>query len=171
MEANKFNRLLRNIKDERSFGALYDFYYKRIVYHLKNRFGKEAAEDAAQKFFIKLLTDDKTYMYIERPTTWVYRCCENLAIDTAEQNNKTLSLDDSIECPQTTVEMEYFGVSDGAFDKAIKGLDETSRKLIYLHYWEGYSLRETAEILGLGHAAVRKRHGRIKAKLRNLLRS
>ena len=67
--------------------------------------------------------------------------------------------------------MENFGINDGAFDRAIKGLDETSRKLIYLHYWEGYSLRETAEILGIDYAAIRKRHGRIKAKLRNLLRS
>ena len=50
----RFNKLLKKIEtDEKAFDELYDFYYKRIIFHLKGRFGEELSEDVAQEFFIK----------------------------------------------------------------------------------------------------------------------
>lgn len=38
--------------------------------------------------------------------------------------------------------------------------DDMTKEIIYLHYWEGYSLKEIAVITGLSAVNVRKKHSR-----------
>ena len=48
-------------------------------------------------------------------------------------------------------------------------LDDITRKIIVLHYWEGYSFEEISEILSINYDAIRQRHKRIKEKLKDIL--
>lgn len=49
------------------------------------------------------------------------------------------------------------------------GLPETYRVPLYLYYYEGYSLSEVGELLGLKAATVETRLGRARAKLKTML--
>ena len=50
--------------------------------------------------------------------------------------------------------------------EAIMALDPKYRSVIYLHYYEGYSCRELAKLIGLSESAVRMRAKRAREILR-----
>lgn len=80
MESRKFNQLLKNIHSEKSFDALYDYFYRRIVFHLKYIYGENFAQEVAQDFFLQLINKETDKLgYIEFPASWIYKCCENIA--------------------------------------------------------------------------------------------
>lgn len=49
---------------------------------------------------------------------------------------------------------------------ALRILTETDQEIIRLHYWEGFTLAEIAELLGAREGTVRSRHARARARLR-----
>lgn len=53
--------------------------------------------------------------------------------------------------------------------EAIRLLDGTDQEIIRLVYWDGFSLAEAAEHLGIRPATVRSRHARARARLRDVL--
>jgi len=98
METRKFNRLLKSIAtNEQSFNELYEYYGRRIVFHLIINYGRELAEDVVHDFFLKLITNDKEFEYIEKPTSWVYTCCENMAKTKIRFDSKYEPLYDNTE--------------------------------------------------------------------------
>ena len=165
MEKRRFNRLLKKIKrDEKAFDAIYDFYYKRIVYHLSRNYGKELAEDIAHEFFLKLIKNDKEYGQIAKPTSWVYKCCDNLAKTELRKTHCNIAIDES-----ERVVVDLTTETDNEISDVLADLDEVSVKIIHLHYWEGYAFNEIAEILGISYSSVRQRHKRVKQHLKNIL--
>lgn len=52
---------------------------------------------------------------------------------------------------------------------ALRALDEGTRLCVELHYVEGYSVKETAKLLGIGESAAKLRLHRGRKKLRALL--
>ena len=167
MEAKEFNHLLQKTHiDEKSFNKLYNFYYNRIVRHLLGRFGKEIAEDAAHTFFINLLKSDKKYEFIRKPTTWVYTCCDNLAKTMVSKKKKETPL--LLDVESKPLHLIDENLADIGI--AVEKLDDVSKQIIYLYYWEGYSLEEISEILNISYTAIRKRHSQIKVKIKNFLK-
>lgn len=80
METKEFNRLIGDIKDAQSFDILYNYYYKKIVLRLKYIYGESLAQEVAQDFFMGLINKNgEGWGNIGYPTSWVYKCCENLA--------------------------------------------------------------------------------------------
>ena len=57
----------------------------------------------------------------------------------------------------------------GALFQAVMDLPEKYRVPLYLYYYEGYSLSEVGELLGLKVATVETRLGRARAKLKTML--
>ena len=165
MEAKEFNNYLRDLKvDGRAFDALYDFYYARIIRHLTGDFGKEIAEDVAHDFFVKLITSERQE-YIRKPTTWVYTCCDNMAKTLVHKLNREVSQSEN----QYSSQQLSFSEIHSDLKREIEKLDETSQKLIFLYYWDGYNLEEVSEMLGMNYDAVRKRHSRIISQIKRFL--
>lgn len=54
--------------------------------------------------------------------------------------------------------------------ESLRILPVTDQEIIRLHYWDGFSLAEIAELLGMREGTVRSRHARARAKLRAHLR-
>ena len=50
--------------------------------------------------------------------------------------------------------------------KYLSALDKTSQTILYMHFWEGYSLKEVADVLGIEYANLRKRVSRAYAELK-----
>lgn len=164
MDTKEFNRLLKRLtKDDKAMIPLFDFYFKRIVYHLHAKYGRVVAEDAAQTFFQSLLDLADKQSYIEYPTSWVYVCSENIA-------KRIIETDSRIQVPQTPIETALSREElYGDLYNEIKKLDKLDQEIIFKYFWEGYSFEEIAMKLHCKSNTVRQRFRRASIKLKNCL--
>lgn len=161
MDSKVFNVLLNKIKDDGdALNALYDYFYPRIVLHMKRTYPCADADDIAQEFFLRLLTFP-CRTYVHKPASWVYKACENLAkekyAEIAEEYPASYLLD-GVSAPVFVDEIS--AVSIQARELFEKITDQKTRNIVYLYHWEGYNFREIGEILGMNCAAVRQRYSR-----------
>lgn len=167
MDAKEFNRHLQNLhKEEKAIEKLYNFYYRRIILFLSPKCGYSLASDVAQDFFIHLTESTSVPKYVEHPTAWVYRCCENIAKRkiTYESRYVSLSQDFADKANGLSYDELY-----GDIYQEIKKLDDDSQTIIRMYYWEGYNQEEIANILNIKAATVRKKHSRAIKKLKKSL--
>lgn len=161
MDPLSFNRLLKRIKtDADALDRLYNYYYPRIILHIKKAYPGASAEDVAQEFFFMLLKSE-TQGYIIKPTSWVFAVCENLVKSRYKKEAVSFPASDlleSVEDPSDMSERVLENIRSHEIFKLIK--DEATKEIIYLYYWEGYSQKEIAERLGMTAANVRKKHSR-----------
>lgn len=169
MESLRFNRLLKKAKyDQKTFDELYGFYYPRIVRRLQVKFGHAMAEDCAQEFFLAVIDTSKNFGFVNSPTSWVYKCCENIAKRKISTESKYMLCGESIASgPTDGAPLANLENSDEV-QKLLGAFDGDVQKIIYLVYWEGYNLKEVSEILHISYAAVRQKYARAMKKLKKL---
>ena len=121
------------------------------------------AEDIVQEVYLQLLktpplTDDGI-----RRKAWLIRVAINKSKDRLRTDKRRLAITRNFmpsECPSR---------HDEVFE-ALDRLPERDRNALYLHYYEGYTAREIAEILGGNERALTKCIGRAREKLKNFLK-
>lgn len=161
MDSKRFNKLLSRIAyDDGALSALYDYFYPRIVLHMRRTYPYAEADDIAQEFFLRLLNSPcKTYVL--NPASWVYASCENLAKQEYAESAAEYPASDVLDGICTTFSLEDMAVVGMQARELFKILeDDKTKRIIYLYHWEGYNLREISEILGLSPSAVRQRYSR-----------
>ena len=167
MDKLTFNRLLKKAKyNTVAFEKLFVFYYKRIVFHLTCSFGKTVAEDAAQEFFLNIIKKDYQ-TEITNPTAWVYACAENIAKRMISKECDSVCLD-TIDHTIITNNLSILSKEElfGDLYEELNKLSNEEIHIIYLIYWEGYNLKEIAEILGITYSSARQKHSRAIKKLK-----
>lgn len=125
---------------------------------------KHDAEDIVQNVFLKLL--DK-HLLIRKNTekSYLMSMTANKCRDHLRSSVRKVSV--SLESAESELQF-YDGFSDtdiAVFDE-LMSLEEAFRIPIYLHYYEGYTYREIAGILGISESAAAMRIQRGKEKLR-----
>ncbi|MBQ2678869.1 MAG: sigma-70 family RNA polymerase sigma factor [Firmicutes bacterium] len=127
--------------------------------------GVEDAEDAVQDTFVKLLNTKKEFCDDRHVLYWLIRVCINEchSIFRHPWKKGVIPLDKitNVSMPENA---DYTDLKN-----AINKLNSKDRSIIYLYYFEGYSAKETAEILNMTETAVTSRMRRIRGKLGNLL--
>lgn len=124
------------------------------------------AQDALQMTFIKYHHQSGEFENEEHIRRWLFKTVFNQAKDLRRsfwRRNRT-SLDEVAQ--------------DAAFEKpedqelfmAVGQLPEKERMVLQLYYFENYSTKEMAQLLGQSEAAIRKRLSRARAKLKSLLK-
>ena len=162
MTEREFNKLIKKVAvDENALIKIYNFYYRRIMQFLQKTYDKAFSEDCAQEFFLNLL-NKPVEDYVKNPTAWVYRCSINIANEKIEKENKYAELKTLDEKVDFEPSIEIFG---DLYEK-LKMLEKDEREIVYLVHWDGYNLKEIAEILGVSHANARKKYSRIIKKLK-----
>lgn len=166
MEAREFNRLLKELPwNRKAIEKIYLFYYPRAISRFGAKYGRELAEDATQDFFLKLPDVLEKQDYIEYPTSWVYKCIENIAKRKIQFDSRWCSLTEAVSAVDTADDVEKKSLVDSLLGE-LRPLEE---KIIRLIHWEGYSRKEVAVILELTPANVRKIYSRALKKLKKLL--
>ena len=166
MNAQKFNKLLRKIKyDKQALSEIYDEYYLKIKVHIQRRFGQLVnAEDMAHDVFLKLMSFDREE-YIDYPTSWIYTVADNMIKDVLRVTQKDEELTETVASPFNVDKV----ILSMDIKNALAHLDEVSKKIIYLHFWEGYSLKEIAHELQISYANVRAKASRAYKTLKKYL--
>lgn len=166
METYNFNSLLKKCKyDSNALQALYSYYYSRIINYIQNKFGVYIAEETAQQFFLQLLTNENEYSYVKYPTSWVYKCCENIAKRLIVNENRELPIQETIPDKEMISNEELFG----DLYEMIAQQDELSQKILSLHFIDGYNLKEIANILNISYSNIRQKYSRTIRKMKKSL--
>ena len=107
------------------------------------------AEDICQTVFLKYLTNDCTFDSIDHEKAWIIRTTINACKDYLKSAHfrRTVALDEAeaVAAPP---------VPDTEVLDALKRLPEQYRISLYLFYYEEYSAREIAQVMGKSEANI-----------------
>ncbi len=121
------------------------------------------AEDVVQDVFVKLIRSDVTISQ-GKEKSYILTMTANRCKDFLKSANVVFNdpFDDAVEVGSET----EFDEDDTEMYEAVSELPDKLRVAIHLHYYEGYSLKEIADILDIAPSAVSMRLTRAKDILR-----
>lgn len=123
------------------------------------------AEDVYQDVFLSLFRQPEQIWAGEHLKAWLIRTTLNRCADLHRfrLRRSVLSLDDVPELAQSADER------GAEVWEAVARLPEKLRIPVHLHYGEGYSTEEIADMIGVPAVTVRTRLHRARERLKNLL--
>lgn len=169
---------MRRQKDSEKLEQLYGLYEKKmyaVAYSILHN--EWQAEDAVQDAFVRLFKNIRKIKNLEEEKTraYVLRTIQNVAIDLYRKNHISL---------QRTVSMEEKEIADerddmmslisriageSILEEMLSRLPESYKEVIMLRCVHQLSTKETAAVLEISEALVRKRQQRAINKLRMMM--
>lgn len=138
------------------------YFHKNTVYRIAYSYMRNAAdaEDIMQNAFLILFQKELEFESIEDEKRWLIRVTINLCLNEKKSfwRRNRASLEDIYSYCTNETERE---VHD-----AIGRLKPKNKACIHLHYIEGYSVSEIAEILQISESAVKMRLKRGRQQLK-----
>ncbi|WP_264737906.1 RNA polymerase sigma factor [Cytobacillus firmus] len=161
---------------------LYDRYVK-LIYSFSIKITKGDAEktkEIVQQVFLRLWTTKSTYNPSHGQfASWLLTITRNISIDLIRKEQKykgTIQLElaewNQIKAPQSEGVQQQVtkNILKQQIQEAKRHLSEPQQRLINLLYWEGYSLREIAELEQKPIGTIKSRLHEALKKLRNNLK-
>ena len=122
------------------------------------------AEEILQDTLLKLLTAAPTFDSEEHKKAWLLKVAANLSKNRIEYNALR-------DCDELDESLAAEGREDLSFVwEAVKQLPTQYREVIHLHYYEGYSTEEMAQILSRNPSTIRSDLRRGREKLKSVLK-
>ena len=145
--------------DAELFQQVYETYgpslYRFCLLQMKN---PADAEDILQEVFCRRLYRAPDFASPDHERRWLFRVALNLCRDAWKRASRS---ELPLEAAVSAAAPEDLGLLDH-----VAALPEPQRTAIHLHYYEGYSLREIAQLLGVTVATVKMRLKRGRDALR-----
>lgn len=155
--------------DAAAFDRLVERYAPRIYAHVfrlvQNR---EEAEDLTQETFLRI------YRHLNRfdPTrsfkSWIYKIATNAGLNALRSRRRRgihvpLEANDAVSTPDSQRDLR------DELMHAVNALAPQPGMLVHLHYREGLSIREAAEVVGMNEGAAKVALHRARKQLRELI--
>lgn len=164
--------------DNNAFSEIIRRYETMVARTVKNMLGDtQQAEDAGQDTFIRLYKSLKDFRGESKLGTYIQRIAINQSLNEIRRRKKLLSLfhrsddkEDMTEIDPVSYEDEDSRDIKESVNLAISKLDPDFRTVVILRSIQGYSTRETADILELPLGTVLSRLSRAKERLKELLK-
>jgi RNA polymerase sigma-70 factor, ECF subfamily len=164
---------MTELERRKYFDEVYAQYDRRVFAYCVYVIGdRDRASDVYQDVFIKVYQSLHTVREQERIAHWIFRIARNECLNAMKSNqrnqNRSVRIDDSDTLPDTT--------SNASFNDEIEylhwGLNQLGkdyREALVLAEFEGFSLKEIAEMTNTSLSNVKIRVHRAKQKLHALL--
>ena len=140
------------------FNKMYEK-YKNILYRIAFTYVKnnEDVEDILQEVFIKRIYHTDKFESEEHEKRWMIRVTVNMAKNSLGSfwNKNKMTVDELLESSE--IMQWQFNEEEKMLFAEIMNLPEKQRVAIFLHYFEGYSCNEIAEIVKCKESAVKMR--------------
>lgn len=151
---------------QRTGQELADLYHRHVdtVWRVCYSFMKNRAdtEDMVQEAFLRAYYADKPFRSEEHEKAWLIVTASNLCRDALKRAwRRDEPLEDHLELAAPGRDAQVL--------EAVLALPERYKTAVYLYYYEGYSLKEIASILGCPQATVRTRLARARKQLKQML--
>ena len=146
----KLDNYLEKLYDEYA-----DLLYRIALTHSQNQ---HDAMDAVQDVFVKLVSMDKSFSDKEHQKAWLIRLVINRCHDLSRKLRvrQYTPLEEVYDFPE-----EDSRLSSNVME-LLDGLPEKFKTVLVLHYLEGFSVEETADILKISVSAVKMRLSRAR---------
>ncbi len=163
--------------DKNAFGEIVGRYRKMVARTVKGMLGDTVyAEDIGQEVFIKLYHSLSDFRGESKLSTYIQRIAVNLTLNEIKRRKRFFSMFSQ----KGNNEMYEFEVPDQdtqerreaseLVNKALQAMDPKFRIIVTMRMLQGYSTKETAEILGLPLGTVLSRLSRGQEQLKNILK-
>lgn len=162
-----------------------DMIYRLFVVRMKDTY---AADDLFQEVFLRLVRAQRRFDSEEHLKAWLLRVAINLCNDSHRSawSRRTVLYDDRVkpgweedaegEDSEAADEPAVLFEADAPEDPlrsatlaAVQALKPKLREVVHLFYYEKLSIREIADVLGIGESAVKTRLCRARDNLRGQL--
>lgn len=162
--------------DSNAFSEIVNRYQKMVARTVKGMLGDSVfAEDIGQEVFIKLYYSLPDFRGDSRLSTYIQKIAVNLTLNEIKRRKRFFSMFSQ----KANNEMHEFEVADQdteekkeateIVNKALAQMDPRFRVIITLRMLQGYSTKETAEILDIPVGTVLSRLSRAQEQLKNIL--
>jgi RNA polymerase sigma-70 factor (ECF subfamily) len=162
--------------DKIAFGEIVNRYRKLVARTVKGMLGDSVfAEDIGQEVFIKLYYSLPEFRGEAKLSTYIQKIAVNLTLNEIKRRKRFFSLfsekgnnemyEYEIADHETTEKRE----ATELVNKALMGLDPKFRIVVVMRMLQGYSTKETAEILKLPLGTVLSRLSRAQEQLKEIL--
>ncbi len=157
--------------DDEGFVLIVRDYKDGLILYL-NGICKNAhtAEEMCEETFFRLITKRPRYNGAASFKTWLYTIGRNTAYDELRRRRADISTD-GLEIP-SGISLEDKYIEDerrAAVRRSVGYLPQKQREAVWLTYFEGMSVKETAKIMKKSETAVSMLLNRAKPKLKEAL--
>lgn len=149
---------------EQQFVALYRESYERVLAYLRRRVDEETARDVAAATFLTAWRRRSEALAGGLP--WLYvaaRLTLGNALRAEERRNRLEAR--MIDAARVANDSASIPEHRAGVAEALIELSEADRELVLLTAWEGLSVAQAADVLGIGAAAASKRLQRTRLRL------
>ncbi|MGD0583344.1 MAG: sigma-70 family RNA polymerase sigma factor [Bacteroidales bacterium] len=162
--------------DKSAFGEIVNRYQKMVARTVKGMLGDTVyAEDIGQEVFIKLYFSLSSFRGESKLSTYIQRIAVNLTLNEIKRRKRFFST-----FSQTgNNEMHEYDIADSddeerkdareLVNKALQKMEPKFRVVLTMRMLQGYSTKETAEILDLPMGTVLSRLSRAQEQIKNIL--
>lgn len=169
---------MRRQKDSEKLEQLYGLYEKKmyaVAYSILHN--EWQAEDAVQDAFVRLFKNIRKTKNLEEEKTraYVLRTIQNVAIDLYRKNHislqRTVSMEEKEIADERDDRMSLISriAGESILEEMLSRLPESYKEVIMLRCVHQLSTKETAAVLEISEALVRKRQQRAIKKLRTMM--
>lgn len=146
--------------------------YANLILRLSYTYLKSTqdAEDICQDVLMKRLKRAEPFENLEHERAWIIRVTSNACKDLLRRADRKLEVVNLDDIPEPAAPQEHapsFGPGrPSRVTAAVMSLPVAYREAIYLHYYEGYAIKEIARVTGKSESAIAQHLSRGRAKLR-----
>lgn len=163
--------------NKNAFGEIVERYRRMVARTIKGMLGDSVyAEDIGQEVFIKLYHSLSEFRGDSKLSTYIQRIAVNLTLNEIKRRKRFFTMFSQ----KGNNEMYEFEVPDHdtqdrrdareIVDKALNSLDPKFRVIVTMRMLQGYSTKETAEVLNLPLGTVLSRLSRAQEQLKDILK-
>ena len=155
-------RLIRRAQagDEEALAEIYRGHVQEIYRYILSRTGDEAvAEDLTSEVFLRAVEALPRYKHRGAPlAAWLYRIARDRVIDFHRANVRrpTTALDDDLLDSHPDLESILFEQAESArLRRAMRSLTQDQRDVLFFRFTEGFSIDQTATVMGKTVGAIK----------------
>lgn len=179
-ESESDERIAKFIQTGRpeAFGVLVDRYEDKLIRYGRHFLAKEEdIEDSVQDIFLRAYENIMSFDVDQRFSPWLYRIAHNVFVNKLRSKKRDrlafIDLDTLISHPVYEEENEQEREQEKAewqnlLEKSLQKIEPKYQEPLVLHYLEGLSYKEIADVLSVPVSTVGVRIHRGKEELRHL---
>ena len=147
-----------------------DYRQKVFSYILSKVQNSDLAEDLCQNVFLKIYEKADTFDETKASvSTWIYTIARNTLTDYYRTRRLTSEIPETLQSEQSIEDDVINGEMMERLADALSQMDERMRDVIILRFYDGKTLREIADNMGISYAYVKVIQNKAFAFLRNFL--
>lgn len=148
--------------------SIYTEYREKVMrYMLKKVQNPHDSEDLTSEVFLKVFKKLESFDESKASlSTWIYTVARNTVIDYYRTRRDTSELDENLTAAENADTSLFRNETLEILANALEELDERSRNIVILHYYNGLTLKSIADSIGISYSHTKLLHNKALSELK-----